>query len=245
MSDEVKRLRRKGVSHEDLQLALGHQEAQRRVGAPVSRLGEIVGVDAPRPKGDKPVNLTARQLRGKEAGAQAALIARQLALTAKTVTAAADFRQAANLIDRNHDKLEQTEFDFMAGNVSIGHQYHDTIGMRLLQSGATIAQQNAAASVLWTLTRYIKFQSYEVDITPAQLAELKGIQRSSLSRTLALLEQVGAIKRSRVGRSDYISITPEGVYRGPIQGHSTTVRKYKLSVVEGGKAKVEDKQIEA
>lgn len=244
MSEEVRKLRRRGVSDDDLQLALDHQVSQRRAGAPVQRLSEIVGLDPVKRKSAVPVPLQPRQLRKKDAGEQASLIARQLALMSKSPVAAVELRHAANLIDKNSNRLETSEFDFMS-NVSIGHQYIDAIEARLLNSGATLAQQSQALSVLLTLTRFIKFQSYEVEITSSELAERKGIAPPHLSNTLKLLETVGAIKRTRKGKFNAITITPEGVYRGPIQQHAITVKKYRLEVVKGGKSVVHDKQLEA
>lgn len=234
MHDDIRRLKRRGVSSADIDLAVEHQANQKRLGAKVLPLGQIVGLDSPSP--GKPTLLLGKQLRGKDAGGQAALLARRLALVAKSEEGAADLRQAANLIDRHTTgRTEQVEFDFMEGNVSLAHQYQDAIEERLIQSGKTPAQQDRALSVLWTLTRHIKWQSYEVDITASDLAERKKLDRANLSRTLALLEEVGAIKQVKKGRRNIISITPEGVYRGPIQAHSAAVGKYKLEVLDGGK----------
>ena len=236
MSDDVRRLQRKGVSDDDIKSAIEHQRSQRRAGAPVQRLDVIVGVAPAKPS--PPEFLIGRQLRKKDAGTQASTIARQLALMSKTQIGALELRQAAELIDRNSSRLQQEEFSFMAGNISVGHEYQSTIRHRLTESGVTLAQKNQALAVLWTLTEFLKWQSFEIDASISEIAEHTGIVRPNLSKTLKLLESVGAINRVQKGRRSCISITPEGIYKGSMQAHSMTVEKYKrhkLEVVNGGK----------
>ncbi len=57
-----------------------------------------------------------------------------------------------------------------------------------------------------------------------------------MARALDLLEQVGAIQRVKRGRVKVITVTPEDAFRGNVNAHGQTVERYKLDVIEGGKA---------
>ena len=57
-----------------------------------------------------------------------------------------------------------------------------------------------------------------------------------MADTLKLLEEVGAIKRVKRGRTKIITVTPEGAFRGNVNNHAKAVERYKLDVIEGGKS---------
>ena len=119
--------------------------------------------------------------------------------------------------------------------MSIAHEYHDAVTERLRNSGYSLAQQNQALAVLWHITRHLGWQSYECTKTAADLCEMMGVNTANMARTLALLEEVGAIRRVKKGRSKVITVTPEGAFRGNINNHAKVVERYKLNVIDGGK----------
>ncbi|WP_347140961.1 winged helix-turn-helix domain-containing protein [Paracoccus sp. SSK6] len=132
---------------------------------------------------------------------------------------------------------QQVEFDFFGGgNVSIAFQYQDAVTQRLRNSGQSLAKQHQALAVLWQITRYLGWQTYECSKTAADLCDLTGITPNNMSPILALLEEVGAIKRIKRGRTKIITVTPEGAFRGNVNNHAQAVERYKLDVIEGGKA---------
>jgi predicted MarR family transcription regulator len=91
-------------------------------------------------------------------------------------------------------------------------------------------------SILWTICRHLGWQSYECTKTAADLCELTRTDRAQMARALDLLEQVGAIQRVKRGRVKIITVTPEGAFRGNVNAHGQTVERYKLDVIDGGKA---------
>ena len=56
-----------------------------------------------------------------------------------------------------------------------------------------------------------------------------------MADTLKLLEDVGAIRRVKRGRTKVITVTPEGAFRGNVNEHGKTVERYRLDVIEGGR----------
>ncbi|MCB5946109.1 ArsR family transcriptional regulator, partial [Acidocella sp. KAb 2-4] len=66
----------------------------------------------------------------------------------------------------------------------------------------------------------------------ADLAEMRGIDKAHMARTLALLERVGAISRVKRGRSKIIAVTPEGAFRGDLSRHGEAVARYSAEVVQ-------------
>lgn len=248
MVDEATKLRRLGVPEADLKTAEEMRRRQKNLGAPVLSLSEICGVTVPRrgtgANAGDPKEFRNRQLRGKNAGQQAALLSRVAALSVEGVSKQLRVRQIATELDELFEKPTHQEFDFMRGNVSLAHQYQDIIEDRLLKSDASAAQQSMALSILWTLTRFLAWQSYEVSITAAELAERKHLDKALVSRSLKLLESIGAISQVKRGRRKVIMITPEGVYRGSIDHHTETATKFRFEVIEGGRKKPDGEQID-
>ena len=234
----IDELRRLGITSEDIDMARTTQEAQRRNGSPVQSIAVLVGATQARqrPIPNPPVDLTDRALRRRGAYDQAALLLDQQALRESSPERAARAREAA-LAAKELSASNQLEFDFFGGgNVSIAFQYQDAVTERLRNSGEPLAKQHQALAVLWQITRYLAWQSYECTKTAADLCDLTGIEKARMARVLDLLEQVGAIRRVKRGRTKVIAVTPEGAFRGNINKHAEAVERYKLDVIQGGKA---------
>lgn len=239
----IHELRRRGVSQEDIELARATQEAQRRVGAPVQSIAVIVGAVAPRTRfqgADQPISLTERALRRRGSYDQAALLLDQKALEEASPERAAKAREAAR-IAKDLGAAGQIEFDFFGGgNVSLAFQYQDAVNERLRNSGCTPAQQHQAKAVLWDIVRHLGWQSYECSKTATELCEISQIKPPNMADTLKLLEDVGAIRRVKRGRTKVITVTPEGAFRGNVHEHGKSVERYRLDVIEGGRRDEDD-----
>jgi len=231
----INELRRMGVSAEDIEAAKITQLAQRRTGSPVQSIGVIVGAVEPRQRTSPPADLTARAMRKRGTYDQAALLLDQQALQESSPERAEKAREAARAA-KELSAAQQVEFDFFGGNVSIAFQYQDAVTERLRNSGQSLAKQHQALAVLWQITRYLVWQSYECTKTAADLCEISQIKPSHMADTLKLLEEVGAIKRVKRGRTKIITVTPEGAFRGNVNNHAKAVERYKLDVIEGGKS---------
>ena len=234
----IHELRRMGVSREDIEAAQITQEAQRRTGAPVQSIGVIVGAAKPRTRHNPnpPVSLTDRALRKRGTYDQAAMLLDQQALQESSPERAVIARQAAKLA-KDLSAAQQLEFDFFGGgNVSIAFQYQDAVTERLFETAKTPAQAKEAMSILWTICRNLGWQSYECTKTAADLCEITRTKPPHMADALKLLEQVGAIHRVKRGRVKIITVTPEGAFRGNVHNHAKTVEKFRLDVIEGGKA---------
>lgn len=236
----IKELREMGVSRDDIEMAKATQEAQRRTGSPVLPIGVLVGAVQRRPKHNpnpnKPANLTDVAMRKRGTYDQAALLLDQQALQESSPERAAKAREAARAA-KDLSAAKQLEFDFFGGgNVSIAHQYQDAVTERLRNSGHSLARQHQALAVLWQITRHLGWQSYECAKTAADLCDLTGITPNNMSPILKILEDVGAIHRVKRGRVKIIAVTPEGAFRGNIHNHAQAVERFKLDVIDGGKA---------
>ena len=236
----IRELRRLGITQEDIDIARATQEAQRRIGAPVQPIGVIVGVVAPRPRGlirasNQPISLTERALRRRGSYDQAALLLDQKALEERNPERALRARELAKGA-KELGAAGQIEFDFFGGgNVSVAHQYQDAVTERLNAAAPTPAARDRALATLWQIVRNLGWQSYECSKTAADLAEVLGYDKGDMARTLKLLEDVGAIRRVKRGRTKVITVTPEGAFRGNVNEHGKTVERYRLDVIEGGR----------
>ncbi len=233
MAISTAELRRRGYSAKDITLAKTVQDAGRRAGAPCRSLAEILAGQPARARpGGSVVDLTARQLRRRGGYGQAALLADQAALAETDPEKAERARfHAAGLAALG--KSKQMEFDFFGGgNVSLGHQYIDAIQSRLLSESATAPERDAALATLLLITRHLEWQGYTCTKVASELAELRGIDKAHMARTLALLERVGAISRVKRGRSKVIAVTPEGAFRGDIGRHGEAVARFSAEVVQ-------------
>jgi DNA-binding MarR family transcriptional regulator len=233
----IHELRCMGFSNEDIELARATQDAQRRTGAPVQSIGAIVGAVQPRRRSEPmaPVSLTERALRRRGTYDQAALLLDQQALQESSPERAARAREAAQTA-KELGAAAQIEFDFFGGgNVSIAFQYQDAVTARLNEKAPTSAARDRALATLWQIVRNLAWQSYECTKSAADLCDVLGYDKGDMARTLQLLEDVGAIRRVKRGRTKVITVTPEGAFRGNVNAHGQTVERYKLDVIDGGK----------
>ena len=237
-SPSLRDLRAQGFSEEDLELARATQKAQRRTNARVQSFGEILGATtyrAQRREQPSPREFQDKAMRKRGVYDQAALLLDQQALRESSPERAIKAREAAKAA-KDLSSAKQLEFDFFGGgNVSLAFQYQDAVTERLRNSGKPLAKQHQALAVLWQITRYLGWQSYECTKTAADLCDITGITPNNMSPILKLLEDIGAIKRVKRGRVKVITVTPEGAFRGNINNHAQAVEKYRLEVVEGGK----------
>lgn len=240
--ESIRSLRQKGVSGEDIEAAKEHQERQRKSGAPVLSIAAIVGVAGrnlkPRPgsPAERTIDFTRRALRKRGLLGQAALLADQAALGLTNPYEAEEVR-AASAVLKKVSKTVQLEFDFFrGGNMSIAFQYQDAVTERLRKAAPSLAKQHEALAVLWQICRHLGWQSYECSKTAADLCGFMGMKAPNMATALDLLEQVGAIRRVKRGRVKIITVTPEGAFRGDLNHHAEAVQRYKLEVIEGGKA---------
>ena len=236
----IQELRRLGITQEDIDTARATQETQRRIGAPVQSIAVIVGAVDPRPRGpirasDQPISLTERALRRRGSYDQAALLLDQKALQEKNPERSQRARELAQGA-KELGAAGQIEFDFFGGNVSLAFQYQDAVSERLRSSGCSLAQQHQAKAVLWDVVRHLGWQTYECTKTAAELCEISQIKAPNMADTLKLLEDVGAIRRVKRGRTKVITVTPEGAFRSNVNEHGKTVERYRLDVIEGGRS---------
>jgi predicted MarR family transcription regulator len=233
MSVSLKELRRRGYSDEDIHLAQMTQDAARRSGGPVRSLAQILaGRPARSPSGASVEDLTARQLRRQGSYGQAALIAKQAALSDTDLDRADQARFHANAL-ASLGRVRTGKYDLLgAGNVSIGNQYIDAVQASLMESKATAPERDAALATLLLITRHLAWQDYTCTKMAADLAEMRGVQKTHMSATLKLLESVGAISRVKKGRTKIIAVTPEGAFRGKMDNHAETVARYSAEVVQ-------------
>jgi len=227
-------LRRRGYDDEDIALARTVQDANRRAGAPYRTLAEILAGQKARSRPSAPPeDLTTRQLGRRGRLGQAALLADQAALAENDPDRAAQMRYHAQGLKALARKPVQLEFDFFGGgNVSLGHQYIDAIQTRLLETDATPANRHLALATLTMIVRHLGWQSYTCDKTAADLADLMGVKAPDMATTLALLERIGAITRTKRGRTKLITINPEGAFRGDVTRHAEAVDRYRAEVVQ-------------
>ena len=231
-------LRRMGVSAEDIETAKVTQLAQRRTGSPVQSIGVIVGAAEQRQRTNPnpPADLTARAMRKRGVYDQAALLLDQQALRENSPERAAMARKAA-LAAKELSVSNQIEFDFFGGgNVSIAFQYQDAVTERLFEAAPTPTKAKEAGMILWSICRHLSWQSYECSKTAADLCAITRTDKAQMARALDLLEQVGAIRRVKRGRTKIITVTPEGAFRGNVNTHGQAVERYRLDVIEGGKS---------
>lgn len=234
MAVSIAELHRRGYRDEDIALAKLTQDAQRRAGAPYRTLNEILNGQPAQPRpAASPTDLTERQLRRRGRYGQAALLTDQSALQEKDPERATKARYLASELKALAQKPAQLEFDFFGGgNVSLGHQYIDAVQARLLQTKATPAERNAAMATLVLIVRHLGWQSYTSDKTAADLAEMQGVKKQDMAETLALLERIGAIIRTKRGRTKTITINPEGAFRGDVNRHTEAVDRYRAEIVQ-------------
>lgn len=91
-------------------------------------------------------------------------------------------------------------------------EYHDKVRARLLGMPLSPSERLTALAALGEIMRWCDRPGFTCTKTAAELSDRLGMNKSSMSRTLALLEQVGAIGRDKRGSSKLIIVTPEGPF---------------------------------
>jgi len=234
MAESIAKLKRQGYSNELIRTAQLTREANIKAGAPARTLAEVLAGQPARPRSTAaPEDLTPRQLRRHGSYGQAAVLAEMAALTEKDPDRAEKARYHASGLKALAHKPDQLEFDyFRGGNMSIGHQFIDTIQDRLLETKATPAERHAAIATLMFIIRHLGWQDYTCTKIAAELADRLGVKPQDMKDSLALLESVRAIKRVKRGRTKVITVTPEGAFRGDVNRHAEVVNRYKAEVVQ-------------
>jgi DNA-binding MarR family transcriptional regulator len=104
--------------------------------------------------------------------------------------------------------------------MNLAHRYVDAVMARLQQSTTTPAERAGAMATLLLILSHLDRGTYICDKTATDLAMMRGVPKSRLTKTLALLEKVGAIGRVRQGRAKVIVLTPEKALQEALNGHS-------------------------
>lgn len=147
----------------------------------------------------------------------------------------AEARKLALGLDRVASGTLQLEFDLWGGgSVNLGHEYWDEIQRRLVASGVSPVQQAVAQAVVAQLMRHLEFGKSRVNLTASELCQVTRMQPPNISKTLALLEKVGAIWREPRGRTKEIHINPEGAFRGGPGQHQAAVHEFKEMARKAG-----------
>jgi hypothetical protein len=144
----------------DFDLARAQQRAEERAGRVPRPLADVLAGKLPTVSLASAADLTARQLRRRGHFGQAALLADQGALLESDAERAGTARAASVILKGLARRPPQLEFDFFMGNVSLGHQYHDTVLSRLRASEAPASEQRTALAVLGLVVRWLGWQTY-------------------------------------------------------------------------------------
>lgn len=229
---EIRTLRGLGYDDDRIKIAMQQREAEKRAGVGLRSLNSILTGQKKRAEPGGPLSeLTTSQLRLRGRYGQAALLADQEALREADPKRAALAREAAIQLKLLSGRPVQVEFNFFMANSSTGHQYIDVILSRLRATEASTSERDAALATLSLIVRHLGWQDHACAKTGTELAALRGVHKTAMSRTLALLESVGAITRVKRGGIKTITVTPEGAYRGDITKHAEAVDRYKAEVV--------------
>lgn len=147
----------------------------------------------------------------------------------------AEARKIAAGLDRLADGIVQLEFDlWRGGSVNLGHEYWDEIQRRLIVAGISPVQQAIAQAVVAQMIRRLEFGKSRVNVTASELCTIMRMEAANISRTLRLLEDVGAIWREPRGRTKEIHINPEGAFRGGPGQHQAAVHEFKEMARKAG-----------
>ena len=87
--------------------------------------------------------------------------------------------------------------------------HRDALQDRLLKSRATPAERATALMVFAEVLRRLGRQTHDCAGTATEIGDRLGVDKVSMSKSLALLERIGAIARVKRGRNKIITVTPE------------------------------------
>ena len=105
--------------------------------------------------------------------------------------------------------------------------HRDALQERLLASRATPAERATALMVFAEVLRRLGRQTHDCAGTATEIGDRLGVDKVSMSKSLALLERIGAIARVKRGRNKIITVTPEappmscGVRKSPMTKANT------------------------
>ena len=111
-------------------------------------------------------------------------------------------------------------------------EYHDTIRDRIHALPLSPAQRAMAVMVMAEIVRWLPWQDAACSKTAAEIQALLKVRQADVSRAIATLESVSAIRRVARGRTKLIYVNPEGAYRGPIDQHAAAVDSYRKAVAD-------------
>jgi len=229
------RLRRQGYDDETIALARLQKDASAsgRSGAQRS-LKEILEQKQPRSCRDAaPVDLTIqRKLRRRGPRGRLALGVRYEAEMEPNPAVRERLQHVAHVLEETSEGPRQLEFDFFVeGNWATSHQYFKTVKARLDAADATGFEKRTALAALHLICCYLPWQSYVCTLFAFELAKQLYLTSADMSRTLKLLEKVGAIARVKRGHMKVITVTPAGAYYGDIKNHDELVQRWSAEVV--------------
>jgi hypothetical protein len=229
----MRHARRLGYTQDDIDLARIQMAGERRAGVhPLRSLAEVLAGKPARPRPSAhPADLTPHQVRrrGGRCGV-AALLLDQEAANEDDADRASLMREMAVQAKGLSRKPAQLEFDFWRGGVVTADQYHDAIRSRLMAANATPAERLMALATLQEIKRWLGWQSFTCTKTAADLCDLLGVLPPNMADTLALLEKIGAITRTKKGRTKVIHVTPEGAFRGNVDRHNEVMDSYRAAM---------------
>jgi len=233
MAISEKALRRRGVDDDTIKTAKLIQGAQRRQRCKVQTINQIInGVSQLEPDPD---DLTVRQLRKRGRIGQAALLLDQEAIAEPDLLKKTRLRFLSREAKILAEKPVKLEFDFFKGNRMISDEFHDVVRDRLKAvPGMTTSKMGVAALVLAEICRHLPWEDHTCPKTAAAIAEILDMNQSDMTRSLALLEEIKAIRRVKSGRTKVITVTPEGSYRGNVNHHAEAVGTYKKAMKDAG-----------
>jgi len=89
----------------------------------------------------------------------------------------------------------------------------DLIVARLRATNASLAERTIALAVLQQVRRWLDFETLICTKSGTEIAREIGVQKENLPPVMARLEQVGAIRREKMGRYKIIALPPESILR--------------------------------
>jgi DNA-binding transcriptional ArsR family regulator len=228
LTNEARRLLKKGYSVEDVWMGQECQTGQKNMGMTPQSIEDILAGKPPakrRATGENVVPASFRQYRERGVVGQALVSLTQAAEVEDDPEVRAIMVRAVNEIRSKTKAPAPSPFRraFFKGNVSMSDGFIETLMERL----RPLPHSNEALWVLLGLIKFVGKEDPEVKLArQADLADLIGMKAPSVSRALNTLEAAGMIYRVKEGRRSRIFLDPEGIYRGPMQEQAMTRHKF-------------------
>lgn len=110
--------------------------------------------------------------------------------------------------------------------------YLDLIVARLRATNTTIAERTIALAVLQQVRRWLDYETLICTKTGTEIAREIGVHLGNLPPVMALLEQVGAIRREKLGRDKIINLPPESILRHtPMASREPSSERFRPTLV--------------